>query len=198
MFSVAIVGIMVTVAIPQFQKYKANAKVAESFVVKVAESFVVMDAIEKGQVAFYLEQNEFRRLFRSPTFPYSNDLSDSVITVQDTQDLQDLGYPLSVGDKPQFAFLAIAGKTDGSGNDVLRSADEFHDEFGNEGKQYQRILSQRSVAPLLGTGGGGTQNCNPIINANMLNGLQTGTKTNYDWVVLVAYSNFREMDCTGA
>jgi len=183
MISITIIGILSVIAIPNFHKYKYKAK--------IAESYVVINGIEKAQQTFILEYNEFRRLFSSPWRPYYENPNPTMVTVQDTLDLKELGYPLRVGSTPYFAYKVVAGKTDENGDDVTSGPGDF------DAGQYGRVLTARAGAPPLSLNSvGGTQACNPIINVQYFNGLApSDTTPHYNWAVIIGYANFNNQRC---
>jgi prepilin-type N-terminal cleavage/methylation domain-containing protein len=186
MTSLVVVGILATVAFPSYRTYVLKAK--------VSETYVATNAIDKGQRVFFGEYGEFRSLAGSPARPNFVGGSDALLVVQDTLDLKELGYPLAVGSRSFFAYKALAGKTDLSGNDITLSQTDFPGD-GLHG----RVMYQRHGAPLMALNVSGPQACSPIINVTYFNGLpiSSTTQKQYNWVVMLGYANFHNMNCNG-
>ncbi len=187
MTSLVVVGILATIGIPSYKTYVLKAK--------VSETYVTTAAIDQGQRIFFGEYGEFRSLAGSPLRPNFVGGSDALLVVQDTLDLKELGYPLAVGSKSFFAYKALAGKTDLNGDDITTSQTDFPG-YGLNG----RMMYQRHGAPLMSLNVTGAQACSPIINVSNFNGLPIGSTTQkqYNWVVMLGYANFTNMNCSGA
>lgn len=107
MVVIVIIGILSTVAIPSYNKYVANAK--------IAEAYVILDGVGKAQISYYGEHDEFLDVAPSPLG------LDKPMVFADNDGWEELGYPIAIGSNLNFVFRSRTGKTDSSGTELATS-----------------------------------------------------------------------------
>lgn len=106
MVVIVIIGILAAVAIPAYQKYVINSK--------MAEAYNMIDNITKAQIKFFNENGEFGNMTANPLLMHT-----PVIAV-DSQ-WERFGYPITSGSQVFFSYRVSAGKTDASGTELAAS-----------------------------------------------------------------------------
>lgn len=115
MVTVVIVGILTAIAVPSYQKYAANAK--------MAEGHTIIGVIAQSEVKYFQEHNEFVYADYSSGRHLKNPPSlDPDATFQASSTWATLGYPMPLGSHSHFAYMVVSGKFDSSGTEVSSSS----------------------------------------------------------------------------
>jgi len=160
MIVVVIIGVLSLVAIPSYQKYVINSK--------MAESYGIIDVISKGQIAFFSQNQEFLSI-SSPIPEY---ISQPMV-VQSDAEWERFGYPAAVGSSLFFSYKTWAGKIDGSGTEVAAG-----------------VVSGNNFSTLAedGPSRGHYSSMGPTCNAGLISAeiLGATAQPNFDWAILYA------------
>lgn len=113
MIVVTIIGILASVAIPSFQNYVVQAK--------MAETYVQIGALQKAQLVAFNEYQMFFSLNPAPA-PSGGNISAIQMEEANEQAWKMLGTPISSDSQVYFSYGALAGATDGAGADLQVTA----------------------------------------------------------------------------
>ena len=112
MVVIIIIGILAAIAIPSYQKYTTNAK--------VAETYSILENLGKAQISYFAENQEFYNLILPP-MPIN---LDAKVVTSDTS-WNTIGYPAPIGSNLNFIYRIFAGKTDSSGTELNATLDSI-------------------------------------------------------------------------
>jgi type II secretory pathway pseudopilin PulG len=166
MITLVIVGILVIVGVPSYQRYVINAK--------MAEAYSIMGALGEHEISYFLDNNEFAFLQTNP----ENLVKPMLIT--DDREWEIVGNPIAIGTPTFFSYSGLAGKVDDSGTE--------YDTSPLNGRTFF-LLSNGGMFNLKPVDGGPPGGCNSGITSSTL-GLSV--TPNYDFVILGAVANFNE------
>lgn len=169
----ATVGILSVIAIPSYREYLTEAK--------MVESYSIVDAISKAETLFFIDNREYRYLYRNPVFPPGND--NNLTTFNDTADVRDLGSPFNANSMTHYMYHVYAGRNDESGAVVQING-------GTYGRTQSSQISQWA-AELSSSGVGADASCYPQIPARDFYKIGQ-TIPNYAWAVIIAVANFQD------
>ena len=111
MIAVTVIGILASLSVASYGKYKIKAKVAE------ANQFIAN--IQKAQSTYLLDNGTYRTLSANPTTLIPE--ATNQIELQDSWTA--IGSPIPVGAKTYWGYAAIAGYVDGSSTEYEIAAD---------------------------------------------------------------------------
>ena len=178
MVTVVIVGILGAVAVTGYQGYVIRAR--------MSEGNVHMEAITRGEVAFFLEHKVFQFLNTMPRkvpsgkMPFLGDPSVGGYDVA-VATWGKIGTPIPVNAPVSFAYGAATGKTTSDGTAITRGC------IFSSGSDYNCLTPGASyIVPLENTGGGA---CSTSTDAYLTT--SGSSRLNYAWVLIVAFGNFK-------
>jgi prepilin-type N-terminal cleavage/methylation domain-containing protein len=107
MLVVVIIGVLSALAMPAYRKYILNSK--------LSESYTTLDVMGKSQMTFYNENSEFFNI-GPPENPL---IIQANMVIESDANWERFGYPVAVGNNVFFSYRTWAGKTDGSGTEII-------------------------------------------------------------------------------
>lgn len=177
MVTLLIAGILAGVAVPMYGAYSRK--------VKVSEGYQMLDVVSKAQATYFINNKEFRFLVMNPltSAPSGSKyiLPRPVNSIGDAPSWADLGTPIPVGSKTFFEYQALPGKTDASGNNVLRSGSTLYNTT-------DKLLYGPTFSGSRWTGEG-VKKCDQYY-ANEF--VSPSGKSQYNWVLIMAFANLKE------
>lgn len=163
---VVIIGIISTVAIPGYQKYTLNSK--------MAEATVTMSAIQKSEVTYHSQNDYFISLFRSTNQRPPSKRKAEYLDI--TVAWERIGYPVIAENDYFYTYSSLAGGTYANGTD--------------------QVMGMGTPTPIMGSWDGtifttsraiDSGNCNYTVDYSSFGLNQT---TNERWVILFASTDF--------
>jgi prepilin-type N-terminal cleavage/methylation domain-containing protein len=177
MITVVIVGMLALVAIPSYQRYVTQAK--------LAEAYTIIDSIKTSEISYFMDassgvaNNEFFYLAPNPvTLNYPLTLTNYGGT--------SLMAGLPIGSNVHFSYRTPMGKTDAAGAELSNSPLTGLPTFQRVGDS--GALSGRSTSPSF--------TCNPGVTAASYG---VTTQPNYDWILIAGIGDLNgnaDTSCT--
>jgi prepilin-type N-terminal cleavage/methylation domain-containing protein len=164
MTALVIVGVLSIAAVPVYRYYMVTAK--------TAEAYQNLGVLEKGQVAYFYENKEFRTVEMNPYVAGG--------AIHSNVSWRDIGTPIGVGSTTTFSYLGIAGKTDASGTHTNRGG-------VNEPRP---LMSWGDIGGGIRPGGIG-RHCAQMVPVGQIIWPE-GFKPSHDWSVMWAVANFHD------
>jgi prepilin-type N-terminal cleavage/methylation domain-containing protein len=172
MVTLVIVIILAVLAIPAYQQYITNAK--------MAEAYNGMDAIIKKELVYYTDNNEFYGLGHNPA------TMDQPMTITNVSGWDPNWYPTTPGNKVNFSYAAFHGQVDGSGAEVATSP--------NTGYNFDTISGVTTIIRRTYISG---SRCNPSTAPSTYG---VTSQPNYNWLIVSAVADLTGdpgSNCTG-
>lgn len=172
MIVLSIVGLLASVSVPEFAKYKRKAK--------LAEAYAIVKNIKDGQQTFYLDNTHFCSLtanggIYSEDYRFGSGLTDA---------WKQIGYPVAVRSVLNFVYSATAGEDNKSNSPS-----------GPGSAGVCRAVWSPNAAGLGGSVGyppePSTKQCISSLTAEDL-GVEGTPTTPYDWTIIVAKANLNK------
>jgi prepilin-type N-terminal cleavage/methylation domain-containing protein len=165
---VVIIGILSTVALPSYQKYTLNSK--------MAEASVIMSGIQKSEIMYQANTGFFMSLFRSTSLRPPGKQRANQLDLTDSW--EEISYPVIAESDYYFTYAALAGGTFEDGD--------------------PQVMGMGTETPSLGTWDGVTfitsrairaGNCTDTVDYSSYG---FNTVNNEKWVILYAATDFVE------
>lgn len=181
MVVIIIIGILAAIAVPSYQKYAINSK--------MAEGNVVMGVIAQSEIKYFQEHSEFVFADHSGNHGKNPPSLDPTATFETSSRWEILGYPMTVGSHSHFGYMVISGKYDSSAT-ALNTSSTTGNAFGslNTG----RVLWASYATPLA--------NCGAAPNGQIGTTLGLSGSADYNFSIIAAVGDLngdRGADCTG-
>lgn len=195
MVTMTIIGILATVAVPQYKKYVDN--------VKTVEAYQIIDNMSKSQISYYSENKKYITLQWNPAMTLDGTSNAKTWTAPEDISYgffwQALGYPASPGQRSIFQYMSDSGRNDerndGATNDPtgsgygldqplqsLNAADGIMKAFCTNDQWIDPRLEDPTFV-------------NPATIAETFTPLNFGvydqSPSDFDWVVIAAMGNLR-------
>ena len=164
MIAMVIIGVLATVSVPGYRKYRNRAK--------MAEAYGALSKMTKDQSVYFLTNREFfHQTTTNPLF-----LATPMVIV-DNASWKLLGFPTAVGSSVYFSYLAKAGKVNASGTEITAAGSSV------SGNGFTTIAD----GALLAVNYSGSGSC----NASGYSGSTFGavSTANLNWVVVAAVTD---------
>lgn len=111
MIVIAIIGLLAATALPNFSKYKTNAK--------VTEAYNLLAAIQKGESTYFVENQRYRSMDANPTTINSGGSN----TIVQSSSWDAISNPIGAGTQTHFGYVVYAGYLDGSSSEFVVNSD---------------------------------------------------------------------------
>jgi|JI10StandDraft_1071094.scaffolds.fasta_scaffold79746_2 prepilin-type N-terminal cleavage/methylation domain-containing protein len=181
MVVIIIIGILAAIAVPSYQKYAINSK--------MAEGTVVMGVIAQSEIKYFQEHSEFVFADHSGDHGKNPPSLDPTATFETSARWETLGYPITLGSHSHFGYMVVSGKYDSSGTFVNVSSTTGNN-FGSLATG--RVMFAGYVTPDV--------DCGAAPNAQIGTTLGLSGSADYNYSIIVAIGDLngdRGVDCTG-